>query len=170
MFPIVILYTIGWILTLLASCMLLPVLFSLASEDINVAQSFLVVALVLGFVGGAVLLALKDQKFSIDRKMELVIICTIWFVAPVCAALPLILTGFPDTLNAALFEAVSGFTTTGATVFVDLADRVVAIGDQGSRHPDMFFGDFGERSERALEDQARGAVIGGQVDRDRPAE
>ena len=122
MFPIVILFTIGWILTLLASCMLLPVLFSLASEETAVAQSFLVIAVALGFIGGALLLALKDQKFSIDRKMELVIICTIWFVTPLCAALPLILSGFPGSLNAALFEAVSGFTTTGATVFADLAD------------------------------------------------
>ncbi len=119
---VLLLYASGWLLSVLSAVMLVPVLFAFALQEIQVAQIFFVVALVVGFVGIGLLLALKDQKMEFGRKQGLLLVCAIWVFVPFVAAIPFILAGIPDTVSAAYFEAVSGFTTTGATVLIDLAE------------------------------------------------
>ncbi|MGI9387836.1 MAG: TrkH family potassium uptake protein [Methyloligellaceae bacterium] len=122
MFLLSIAYAYGWLFAVMSAAMLLPVPFALTFEESNVIGAFVVTSAILAFAGGALIFALKGTKLRTGRRLNLFVLCTIWLIMPLFAALPLYISGQPDGLVAAYFEAVSGFTTTGATVFVDLAD------------------------------------------------
>ena len=66
----------------------------------------------------------KDESSSkIETKKELVATSTIpWLICGIYAALPYIFCSPHLPLEKALFEAVSGLTTTGATVITDLRE------------------------------------------------
>ncbi len=77
-------------------------------------------------IGMGALLFFYGRRYASEnmtRREALLAVTLIWFGAGVCGALPFVYgarMGFFD----ALFEAVSGFTTTGATVITDIEDRL----------------------------------------------
>lgn len=111
---------LGWLLSASAIAMFVPAAFAVALDPVAVAQAFLVPIIVIGFLGGTLILAFRGREMLTSRRDNLVLLGMIWIVTPVAGALPLYMTGYPDRAMAAVFEAVSGFTTTGATVFLDL--------------------------------------------------
>ncbi len=112
----------GWLFALLAVSMFLPAAFALAFKEQSVVQAFLATGMITGFLGGGLIFALKGRLSYGSRREGLVLLCTVWFVIPCIAALPFYLSGHPKNFSAAYFEAVSGFTTTGGTIFLDLAE------------------------------------------------
>ncbi len=107
----------------LAFALLIPAAIAAVGEE-GVAQNFLVVAGLIGFLSGAIFFALQGRRRAIGRADRFVLIVAVWTVVPIIAAVPIMLSSGIDYAGA-LFEATSGFTTTGATVFE-------AIGDIGS--------------------------------------
>ncbi|GAB4226686.1 MAG: TrkH family potassium uptake protein [Chlamydiales bacterium] len=76
--------------------------------------TFIICMLVAGvfrWLGG------EAQGKELYRKESLVAVVLIWFLTPVIAALPFIFTETLERPMQAYFEAVSGLTTTGASVF-----------------------------------------------------
>jgi trk system potassium uptake protein len=75
-----------------------------------------VVCLALGLVG--------YRRTSLDRDLTIregyAVVSLSWIAIGVVGALPYLFTGVLTSPAAALFESVSGFTTTGATVFNDI--------------------------------------------------
>jgi trk system potassium uptake protein TrkH len=74
------------------------------------------VTLVFGF------LAYRLTRFEgedLTRREGYAIVTFAWATTGIFGALPYLLTGILDGLVPAVFESVSGFTTTGATVFAD---------------------------------------------------
>jgi len=63
-----------------------------------------------------IFLALKNHKMSFGIKESIVSVNAIWILLGIGGALPLYLQTGID-FSSAFFEAISGFTTTGATVF-----------------------------------------------------
>ena len=112
----------GWLFAVMAAAMTLPIAIAVAFEETSVAHAFVATAAILGFVGGALIFALKGTEILAGRRQGLFLLCTIWLVVPLVAALPFYISGHPGSLVPAYFEAVSGFTTTGATVFIDLSN------------------------------------------------
>ncbi len=104
----------------LALAMLIPAAISVVAED-GAAADFLVVSGLTGFLSGAIFFALQGHRLRFDRTAGFVLAAALWVVMPLIAALPFALHGHIGYV-AALFEAVSGFTTTGATIFRSLAD------------------------------------------------
>ena len=82
----------------------------------------------LAFVGTAVGTAavglLGFRSTSLQRDLSIregyAVVSLAWIAIGVVGAVPYLLTGVIRSPMAALFEAVSGFTTTGATVFADI--------------------------------------------------
>src|SRR3990170_2895912 len=109
----------------LATALLVPAAIALASDQ-RVAENFLVVAGLVGFMSGAIYFALRGRQGRVSRPAGLVLVVTVWVVLPPIAALPIMLSTGTDYL-ASVFEAASGFTTTGATVFSSLADVGPAV-------------------------------------------
>ncbi len=109
-------YVIGQILVVLALLMLAPVVLDWRDGSPN-AYAILRAAIITGFVGVAVSLSTRNGLGrSLDVRQAYLLTAGIWLIVPGFAALPFYL-GAPDLrFSHAYFEAVSGLTTTGATV------------------------------------------------------
>ncbi len=115
-------YILGWCLGGLSLSMMIPAFFGLIVGEKAAAMAFMNSSVALFFLAGGLIFALHQEKLSIGRKQQLLIVLGIWFLLPVGAGLPYYLTGTVEGFAAAYFEAVSGFTTTGATLLKGLSD------------------------------------------------
>lgn len=112
-------YHLGRVLLGLAVFMLLPALVCLARGEWNSLTALVIGASITGAVGdrGRVL-------FKTRRKLRwthgMVLVGAAWMVAAPFAAIPLFLSGHLGSFLDALFEAMSGITTTGLTLTQDL--------------------------------------------------
>lgn len=75
---------------------------------------------VLGLVAGWVLRSRGRSGAEPSRREALVAVLTSWLLLPALAAAPYVIDGGMSALNA-IFESMSGFTTTGATVLTDFS-------------------------------------------------
>ena len=71
---------------------------------------------------GLVLMGLgrSSHKYSAGRREGMITVALCWFVISLVGMLPYWLGGYVPTVADAFFEAISGFTTTGATVIADV--------------------------------------------------
>jgi trk system potassium uptake protein TrkH len=108
-----ILHIIGALLMWVAAAMVPPIVLA-ATESLLVP--WLVAATVTSVVGLG-LWRLTPREISINPREGVAIVGMGWIAVVIAGSLPFILTGTAPTVPAAIFESVSGFTTTGATVF-----------------------------------------------------
>ncbi len=120
-------YVYGWLFTCMAAAMIVPLIFAFFLNETAQVQSFLITSIGTIFIGGALILALKNEPHDTGRKQGLLLLATIWFILPLIAALPFYFSKTPYNFLQAYFEAVSGFTTTGATIFVDVSELPKSI-------------------------------------------
>lgn len=113
-------YVFGRILIVLAILMLAPAAVDWSAGDPN-WQPFFFSALISGGVGGLIALAsVNGLRGAFNIRQAYLLTAVIWFGVPLFGALPFML-GVPGLqLTEAYFEAVSGITTTGATVIYGL--------------------------------------------------
>lgn len=80
---------------------------------------YLVVILTLLLVNAGVFHALQEHKLSLNIKESIICVNLVWILIGLAGAIPFVLmtdVGLAD----AYFESISGFTTTGATIFQDI--------------------------------------------------
>ncbi len=121
---------LGWALGAFALSMLLPALTAFGYDENEQARAFLISALLTAFCAGALIIAARGVAPRPPRRREgFVLAILLWTVLPAFGALPFYNIGIATTAADAYFEAVSGFTTTGATVFdqLDIAERSVLM-------------------------------------------
>jgi trk system potassium uptake protein TrkH len=115
-------YVIGRILIVLAILMLAPAMIDWRAGLDN-GTAFLAAASITGVVGGALTLSTGNALGqSLDTRQAYLLTAGIWFVVPFFGAIPFHIGAPGLDLNDAYFEAVSGITTTGATVIFGLDD------------------------------------------------
>jgi trk system potassium uptake protein TrkH len=113
-------YVIGRILIVLAILMLGPAIIDWRAGLEN-GIAFLQSAAITGVVGGALTLATANSLGrALDTRQAYLLTAAIWFLLPFFAAMPFVLGAPGLNLQHAYFEAVSGITTTGATVIYGL--------------------------------------------------
>lgn len=111
-------YILGILLLCEAGLMLFPTVVALLYGE-SVVTSFLA-TIVLLIATGLVLVAMKPKNKTIYARHGLVIVALGWILMSLFGALPFYLSGeIPSYLNA-LFESVSGFTTTGSSILTDV--------------------------------------------------
>lgn len=113
-------YMIGQMIKLEAALLVLPLLVSLIYREHKTALSFLItigIALVLGF---ALTLIFRTKNRVIYAKEGFVIVALTWLALSAVGCLPFIISGEIPSFFDAFFETVSGFTTTGASVVIDV--------------------------------------------------
>ncbi len=81
---------------------------------------FLIPILTMSASGTVLLKVLKPDSRFFFAKDGLVTVALSWIVLSIFGALPLYLSGTTPTYLDALFETVSGFTTTGATIYTNV--------------------------------------------------
>lgn len=109
--------TLGWILLFEAIFFFVPLITAAVYWE-DEFFTFLFCILLCGGLGGLCLIG-KPKNTSIYAKEGFVITSLSWIVMSLFGALPFTLSGaIPNYINA-LFETVSGFTTTGASIIPD---------------------------------------------------
>lgn len=114
---------IGALLCILATAMLLP-----AAVDANAGNEnwlvFLASSLVTFFIAISVILAASQSSGTrITLRQTFILTSLSWVLLPVFAAVPLAIADIGLSPVDALFEAMSGITTTGATAMSGLAEK-----------------------------------------------
>ena len=112
---------LGLLLYVLAGLLAAPVLLAAHDGDVaalrGYATSAVLVAacaVILRVLGGGA------KRRELHRKDAFAIVSLIWVFLGLFGALPFLIEGSITSWSGALFEAVSGFTTTGATVVADV--------------------------------------------------
>ena len=109
---------LGWILIFEAGFMAVPTLTALIYSE-SVVWAYLItvaICLLLGFA----LVWKKPRNKTLYSREGFVIVSLSWIVLSIFGALPLYISGETPTYIDALFETVSGFTTTGASILSDV--------------------------------------------------
>lgn len=114
-----IIYVLGWVLKLEAGIMILPIICALIYQEFWAVQA-LAISAVLALVIGT-LATMKGPKRTDYYAREGFVICALsWIVMSLIGALPFYLTGTIPSYIDAVFEIVSGFTTTGASILSEV--------------------------------------------------
>jgi trk system potassium uptake protein len=99
--------------------MLLPATFAIALGEVNEALGFLIGSSLAIVVGTASQLFLRTRA-PLSASHGLAAVALSWLMAPVFAAVPLLLSGHYASYLDAYFEGMSGFATIGLTLANDL--------------------------------------------------
>lgn len=109
---------LGALLLFLAATLLTPLVFSFYYAD-GAWSAFLLSALISAGVGGVLYACCRSSK-DLSLREGFAVVTFGWTVFAVFGALPYILSGaIPSPLNA-IFETMSGFTTTGSTILTEI--------------------------------------------------
>ncbi len=115
-----ILKILGFLLILFSSTMLPPLAISLYYQDSLFLPFACAMSLTL-FPGLLIWLPVKNSRQSLRFRDGFLIVVLFWVVLAVVGAVPLALAEHPSlTLIDALFESMSGLTTTGASIITGL--------------------------------------------------
>ncbi len=111
---------LGRLVLVLAVAQLFPLVCSLVFSEGSTALAFVASALCSAALGG-LLMALGKGNGELYRKEGILIVVLGWVLASALGALPYLFSGAMASPVDALFESASGFTTTGSTIFADIA-------------------------------------------------
>ncbi|MBQ7432964.1 MAG: TrkH family potassium uptake protein [Lachnospiraceae bacterium] len=111
-------YILGWILTVEAGLLLLSCLVAVIYRE-RAGFSLLGTALLCAVIGGCLTIK-KPEDNGIYSKEGFVIVALSWIVMSCLGAIPFVLGGAIPSYVDALFETVSGFSTTGASILSDV--------------------------------------------------
>ena len=120
-------HCLGWAVLLLASLMVLPAMTALLDGNTALAWTFAASAILSGFCGAGFAIATWRGAGDFGKREGCMFLVLVWIVLALFGALPLHFSGLPGRPIDAFFEAISGLTTTGATVFSGLEDIPPAI-------------------------------------------
>ena len=96
----------------------LPVGFYQWEDDLS---SLVYAALCSGVLGGALFAAGRKPKImELSKKDGYIVVTFGWFAMCFCGSLPYIFSGEIPEWSNAIFETVSGYSTTGATILTDI--------------------------------------------------
>lgn len=112
-------YIIGQILRIEAILMSTALFVCMIYKEQRAGYSFLIVALVLGVVGMLLTIKKPDNKV-IYPKEGLIVVSISWIVMAIGGAFPFYLSGSILSFVDCIFETISGFTTTGASILTDV--------------------------------------------------
>ncbi|MGF1552125.1 MAG: TrkH family potassium uptake protein [Paracoccaceae bacterium] len=115
-------FVIGRLAAVLGATMLIPAAFDLYDGDPNAARVALAAALTWA-AGLALSFATRErerERKGLTRRQAFLLTTLVWAALPLFGALPFVLGAPNARFVDAYFEAMSGLTTTGATVFSGL--------------------------------------------------
>ncbi len=114
----VIRYILGWVVLLEGALFSLPTAVAVIYQE-SAGMTFLQV-MILCMSAGVLLVIKKPKNTEFFAKEGFVVTAVSWILLSIIGALPFYLCGeIPSFVNA-LFETISGFTTTGATILHDV--------------------------------------------------
>ena len=114
-----VLYTLGALLVIEGGLLILPVIIALLYGEHDLLP-ILYSSAIAFTIGGAFWLLNRNCSKDIGKREGFIVVGTVWIVYAFFGALPFIFSGYVSSVTDAFFEAMSGFTTTGSTIFRDV--------------------------------------------------
>ncbi len=115
----VILQLLGVLLTFNGGLMLLAVGMSWMTQD-QATQQLLTAAVSVLLLGLFLLIAFREAQPQIQKREGYLVVSLGWLVMTLTGMLPYLMTDSVPSISHAFFETMSGYTTTGATIFDDI--------------------------------------------------
>ncbi|AOZ97169.1 TrkH family potassium uptake protein [Butyrivibrio hungatei] len=112
-------YILFRIIRVMGCLLMLPFLVALVYREYDSAESFfllIVVTLIIGIVGSHI----KPKSKVIYAKEGFIITALAWILMSLLGAVPFVMTGTIPNYIDALFETISGFTTTGGSILTSM--------------------------------------------------
>lgn len=119
-------FVIGALLATLGVALIIPALLDLATGHSN-WLGFAAASLVTLFFGVALSISSKVRKPELSIRQAFLLTTLSWLALTAFSALPFLWSEMEMTYTDAFFEAMSGLTTTGATVITGLDERSPGI-------------------------------------------
>ncbi len=117
MFVIVKMFMI--ILAIIGTAFLLPVGTALYLGEYDVIRAF-IIPLAISWVLGGIFYFIRPKKSVLSTRSVFVFVSASWIVISIFGALPLYFGNYIPSFVDAVFESVSGFSTTGSTILSDI--------------------------------------------------
>lgn len=114
----IVLYILGCVLKFESAFLVLPALVGLIYRE-HASVSYLAVA-VLCLILGVFLTHKKPRSTNLYTREGFVAVALSWIIMSIFGAIPFVLTGDIPFYVDALFETISGFTTTGSSILTDV--------------------------------------------------
>lgn len=120
-------HTLGFLILLLAGFMLVPAVIGYYADDVN-WRAFVKGAAITAFIGGTLAFTYKDsQSPKLSLRQAFLMTGLGWGAMAFFSALPFLMVSQSFSLTDAVFESMSGVTTTGATIIKDPSTSGAAI-------------------------------------------
>ena len=119
---ITIVHFLGLLITLMGGVMAVPTVLSLVQGE-SAAGAMSAAAIITTLSGGLMFLLTRSHRTKLAQRDVFVLVVVAWLGATVFGALPYYFSGALPNFLDSLFEAMSGFTTTGATVMTHIGDQ-----------------------------------------------
>jgi len=116
----VILRILGILLSLFSLTMIPPLVISLFTKD-GSATPFILAFVIILFIGLLFWLPVKNFKNDLRLRDGFFVVVLFWVGLGLAGSIPLLLSTVPDlSITDAIFESISGLTTTGATIIIGI--------------------------------------------------
>ncbi|MBE5950741.1 MAG: TrkH family potassium uptake protein [Lachnospiraceae bacterium] len=123
---------LGWVFSLQGIFMLPPCLVGILYKEYFDAAVYLVISLACSLVG-YLLRRIKTKSTTFYAKEGFVAVALSWILLSMTGAIPFVLNGDIPSYTDALFEIISGYTTTGSSILTNV---------EGLSHSNLFFRSF----------------------------
>lgn len=119
-------FVLGILLSILSLSMVLPMLADLyfGHSDWKI---FFISIVITAFFGGSLILSNNTKNIDINTRQAFMLVFASWLGLAIFAAIPFTASELDMSYTDSFFEAMSGITTTGATVIVGLDDAPPGI-------------------------------------------
>lgn len=114
----IIFHTLGWVLNIEAAALLLPLICAVILGEPYIPLFAVCIALCL--ISGLFLTIRPLENKTMYAREGFITVALSWVVLSIFGALPFYISGYIPSFIDALFETVSGFTTTGASILTNV--------------------------------------------------
>lgn len=111
-------YTLGWVLNIEAAAMLLPLICALIYGDAGFWA--LLISIVICLTFGVSLTFNAPANKIMYAKEGFITVSLSWITLSIFGSFPFVISGYIPNFIDALFETISGFSTTGASILTDV--------------------------------------------------
>ncbi len=119
---------IAFIVLIIAGCMTLPLAVALFHEDARSAWAFgVTMGVGLGVCLPAIIGLRREKRDFLSTRSSFLLVTGGWLAAALFGSLPFMLSGAIPAFTDALFETMSGLTTTGASILTNIESHPAAI-------------------------------------------
>ncbi len=115
------------ILAIIAISFIIPVLTALYKKEYFFIPAFVIPMLVVCTIAAVLFFMGKNRKIKLSTEGGIILVAAAWVTACIFGAFPLYFSKAVPSFIDAVFEAVSGFSTTGGTILTDAENCPLSV-------------------------------------------